>query len=1203
MAKQKLSASMGFDATEIKAGVEAAKKAFNELGTNMRGKTKSINNLNKAFEKLMTSANKGARGVRLLGTALKYTTQNLEAFNAQLRQSNTLLLTFSRRVNPTQAQAYANAQARATAATRQSTRAHKQNTNAKQAATAATKQATQATQQATTAMQHHQQQVHLVGLTWQSMLRLLVVQIIHRAISSLVSGIREGVQAALDLEKAISEIQTIDTDRLPFAVWIDQLRELSDAWGIGIMDEAEAAYQALSNQLVDGADAARLMGEASRFAVTAVTDVNTAILAGSGALNAYGESADQAEDLFAKMFKTIELGRVRASELTSIGDVAILGKQAGLSLEEVFASLATLTVQGIKANKAMTQLRGIFVKLIKPTEEGARFFEKLGFESGSAAVKTLGFGKVLQELETFTGGTSENLAKIISRIRGISGAAALQGEGLARYGQVFEQITESAESYGTATKAVMENTGKTLQIEFNKIANFFKKEFGSDLIRRVADLTGGFKGLADAIILVTKVITIGLISAVSGLIALLLTFPAAWFIVAIGTIVGALGKMAERMREAAEIPLAEELQVQIENIDREIKAVEARYQKTKNALDKELREYRLQARERYKINRRLVLHYDLTNEAISESFRTTQRDVLKIVRRTVSGIESEINGLQKALEKFKEDSDFISEAFKEINFNFQFEIATPDQKIRLAKQKIEGLLETARTVASNATDKSDLSKLTDIEKDIVKAYQQMVKVQQDFFGKRSLDLQEQQNIAKETASIREMAENKILDSLRKQTAELIRQRKIVHDFEMAYTKVGDLDDVIKEIRGAKAPEELSVIFDRFVKNTNKLASTYGQFGLQDELEELWAAQERFMDEYFAQRDKLTISSEVKAKEDQIEENQRAAKRAAEAEKERQKDLQQVAKDFKNFRDELQSAIYDYKFKGYLPDTAGLSSDKATQLMQNISAWITSQSAGIPSSPEQMNRISAQANKLVDVYDALFKEGSFDTGRGFKAETYDFLRTIALAGKISQPSREVVRRQEIGTDLGVGGVAINEVNITVKDSGSPQVTALRPKGRFKIEHLRWTGIFGYRLLKTFEFPNDVVDEGITDLWDVYFRNQSQTAAWYIGLIDNAGSPSLSDSDTLASHAGWTEFTSYSGSRQQWVMDAAASKQITNTTLTQFTMSGSGTVYGLFVCGAASGTSAILWSTAPFASAQPVNNGDVLKVTYTVSGAHA
>jgi hypothetical protein len=144
---------------------------------------------------------------------------------------------------------------------------------------------------------------------------------------------------------------------------------------------------------------------------------------------------------------------------------------------------------------------------------------------------------------------------------------------------------------------------------------------------------------------------------------------------------------------------------------------------------------------------------------------------------------------------------------------------------------------------------------------------------------------------------------------------------------------------------------------------------------------------------------------------------------------------------------------------------------------------------------------------------------------------------------------------------------------------------------------------YELIKTLHAINGVTDEGITDNLDAYFSAATQSTTWYKGLIDGAGSQTLAATDTLASHAGWSEFSSYSGNRQQWVCDTAAAKSITNTTVSQFTMTAAGTVHGIFVCTVATGTSGILWSTAPFPSEQAVNIGDVFKTTYTVTGAPA
>lgn len=155
------------------------------------------------------------------------------------------------------------------------------------------------------------------------------------------------------------------------------------------------------------------------------------------------------------------------------------------------------------------------------------------------------------------------------------------------------------------------------------------------------------------------------------------------------------------------------------------------------------------------------------------------------------------------------------------------------------------------------------------------------------------------------------------------------------------------------------------------------------------------------------------------------------------------------------------------------------------------------------------------------------------------------------------------------------------------------------GKFQMEHRDSQG----NLKGVYDFPNGIVDEGLTDLLDVYFHVGSGTATWYIGIIDNSGFSALADADVMNSHAGWNEFTTYTeATRVAWAEDAPAARSITNTTSSDFAITGSGTLKGIFIVSNStkSGTTGILWATAAFASTVAVVNGDSLKITYTVSG---
>lgn len=141
----------------------------------------------------------------------------------------------------------------------------------------------------------------------------------------------------------------------------------------------------------------------------------------------------------------------------------------------------------------------------------------------------------------------------------------------------------------------------------------------------------------------------------------------------------------------------------------------------------------------------------------------------------------------------------------------------------------------------------------------------------------------------------------------------------------------------------------------------------------------------------------------------------------------------------------------------------------------------------------------------------------------------------------------------------------------------------------------------------QMHNLVVNVGLQDMNDKYFKGSSYTAAFYLGLVTGPGSgTTYAAADTLASHAGWTEFTNYSGSRKAVTFGTATTADpsvIDNSASpAQFVISGAGgTVAGAFLCTVSSGTSGTLFSEADFQSPgdRVVVSGDTLNVTYTFS----
>jgi len=143
-----------------------------------------------------------------------------------------------------------------------------------------------------------------------------------------------------------------------------------------------------------------------------------------------------------------------------------------------------------------------------------------------------------------------------------------------------------------------------------------------------------------------------------------------------------------------------------------------------------------------------------------------------------------------------------------------------------------------------------------------------------------------------------------------------------------------------------------------------------------------------------------------------------------------------------------------------------------------------------------------------------------------------------------------------------------------------------------------------------FHNLVVNQGLQDMNAKYFVGSGYTAAWYLGLITGPGAGNTyAAADTLASHAGWTENTAYSGNRVSVTFGTATTADpsvITNSgAASTFTMtSNAQTIAGAFLASVTSGTSGVLFSANNFSGGdKSVDSGDTLSVTYTFSLAAA
>ncbi len=389
--------------------------------------------------------------------------------------------------------------------------------------------------------------------------RIIGTRILIQGFGAIQQAIKGAVTSAAALQKAVREVATIlpegqaNADNLTASV-----RRLSDAFNLPISAVTEGLYQAVSNQIGDAATSLGFLETAAKFAKTAVTDIDTSVNLLSGTINAFGLTAGDTEAIADKLFKTIELGRTRASELAnSLGRVLPVASELGISLDEVLAGFATVTIAGIKTSEATTQLRGALNALLKPTQATKDLLAELGFTSGEALIQARGLQGAFQAMSDAAGGSVTALSKFIPRVRGLNAALILAGSGADRFQENLRLIREqSAGLLGQKFELVIESNAEQVANTVNRLKNLFTVELGNSLLETLAKFTqliGGVDQLGAALKTIAP-IAVALTATIGALALGLFAFNTVAS-VAIG-LAGSLGISLAALGVAAAVALA-----------------------------------------------------------------------------------------------------------------------------------------------------------------------------------------------------------------------------------------------------------------------------------------------------------------------------------------------------------------------------------------------------------------------------------------------------------------------------------------------------------------------------------------------------------------------------------------------------------------------------------------------------------------------
>jgi len=247
----------------------------------------------------------------------------------------------------------------------------------------------------------------------------------------------------------------------------DSLIELSTTIPLSTDDLANSLFDVVSAG-IEAADSIKFLETASKLAVAGVTSTNVAVDGLTSVLNAYSLTADKAEDISDKFFAAQKVGKTTIEELSnSIGRLAPITKSAGISIDEMFASVSALTLAGISTEEAVVGVRTAITSIISPSSQAAKMAKELNIEFNSQALEAKGLKKFLEDVVTATDGNIEKMSILFGNIRGLNAALALSS---GEFSKLEKALNSLSKAQGETAKAFEKQTD-TISFQSKRIKN------------------------------------------------------------------------------------------------------------------------------------------------------------------------------------------------------------------------------------------------------------------------------------------------------------------------------------------------------------------------------------------------------------------------------------------------------------------------------------------------------------------------------------------------------------------------------------------------------------------------------------------------------------------------------------------------------------------------------------------------------------
>lgn len=286
------------------------------------------------------------------------------------------------------------------------------------------------------------------------------------SVASLAAiGVVSG-KVAIDFDKNMRNVNSIaQMSEQKLASMSEEVRNLAGKTAQSPQTLAQGLYDLVSSGFK--ADEAMGVLEKSATAATAgLTTTEVATKAVAASLNAYRLPASKAGDVSDILFRTVDRGVISFETLAgSIGMALPAAAALDIPLQDLGASIATLTKEGQSGESAVVNINAAMTALFKPTKAMSAAIDELGYKNSEALIAAEGFQGGLMSLIGTTDGTTKSVGELFANVRAQRAVFGLTGKNAEGAAQDLRGLQAAA---GATDKALSQQS-QSVAYMWNKL--------------------------------------------------------------------------------------------------------------------------------------------------------------------------------------------------------------------------------------------------------------------------------------------------------------------------------------------------------------------------------------------------------------------------------------------------------------------------------------------------------------------------------------------------------------------------------------------------------------------------------------------------------------------------------------------------------------------------------------------------------------